>query len=215
MSRIRSGAIAVLLLAAAGCGGRESMPAAGPAAHAGPYAGVPEVLEDSMLRFPGGATYAPRVYGLRYVATMRDAGGAPVLLVSGAECNACDAPRLVYLRAPGRPLPPPETDTLGVFAHPGLEVDYTDGETPLTATTLFYGECLDGRGPAVLQFATVYDDSGTPTLPPKLTAYLTELARDGLRDSELKPRPDSAAVLTAVAAGLCREVPGEKQLSPP
>lgn len=209
---IRAVTAAALVTIAAGCAGREAVPGAarGPAADAGPYAGVPEVVEDSLLRFPGGATYAPRVYGLEYVATMRDAGGAPVLLLSGAECYECDAPKSLYVRVPGRPPPPPEADTTGVFGYPGHVFDLVDEKTLIFDSTVFHGECLEDRIPVVLQFTTLFDSAGVTA-----SAYVTELAAGGLRDFQAVPRPDSAAVLARVRAGRCREIPGEDQLSPP
>lgn len=208
---VRRTTAAVLVTAAAGCAGRGAVPdaARGPSAEAGAYAGVPEVVGDSMLRFPGGAVYRPRVYGLQYLGTLRDAGGEPVLLLSGAECHACDAPKTLFLRAPGRPLPPPEADTVGVFAYPGRVFDYGDEKTLVESATLFHGACLGGRGPVVLQYVTQFDSASVTA-----SAYVTELARGALRDAEVAPRPDSAAVLARVAAGRCREVPGEDQLSP-
>lgn len=208
---VRRTAVIGFAAAAAGCAGREAVPEAArePSAETGVYAGAPEVVGDSMLRFPGGAVYRPRVYGLQYLGTLRDAGGEPVLLLSGAECYECDAPKTLFLRAPGRPLPPPEADTVGVFAYPGRVFDYADEKTLVESATLFHGACLEGRGPVVLQYVTHFDSASvTPS------AYVTELAAGGLRDFEAVPRPDSAAVLARVAAGRCREVPGEDQLSP-
>jgi hypothetical protein len=209
---VRRTATIAFVAAMAGCGGREAVPDAvrEPAAETGTYAGAPEVVGDSMLRFPGGAVYRPRVYGLQYLATLRDAVGEPVLLLSGAECHECDAPKTLYLRAPGRPLPPPEADTIGVFGYPGRVFDYMDEDKLDLFTTVFHGECLDRRGLVVLQFATVFDSAGA-----RAAAYVTELAAGGLRDFEAVPRPDSAAVLARVAAGRCRELPGEDQLTPP
>jgi hypothetical protein len=197
----------VVLAAAAGCA--PPAPADVPARDAGPYAGTPEVVGDSMLRFAGGAVYAPRVYGLKYVATTRDAGGAALLVLDGAECHACDAPRAVYFRAPGRPLPPRESDTLAVYGYPGR---VTDGESgrPVAVSTLFFGECLAGRGPVALQYVTIFEDA-----PPGMLANLTEFTVGGFRDHDRVARPDSAGVLARVAAGRCREVPPAEQVAMP
>lgn len=197
----------VVFAAAAGCAGRA--PAAEPSRDAGPYAGTPEVVGDSMLRFASGTVYAPRVYGLKYVATTRDAGGATLLVLDGAECHACDAPRAVYFRAPDRPLPPEGSDTLAVYGYPGR---VTDGESgrPVAVSTLFFGECLVGRGPVALQYVTIFEDA-----PPAVLANMTDFAAVGFRDHDRVARPDSAGVLARVAAGRCREVPPAEQVAMP
>jgi hypothetical protein len=204
---LRRAAAVGALASAAACAGRGVDP--GPPRDAGPYAGTPEVLGDSMLRFARGAVYAPRVYGLEYLATMRDARGAPVLVLSGAECYACDAPRAVYFRAPDRALPPSHADTVAVYAYPGRVKDYENGKL-VFLSTLFFGECLEGRAPVALQYATTFDGPA-----PTPSANVTELAADGFRDRHRVARPDSAAVLSRVAAGRCREVPPAEQFSGP
>jgi len=195
------------LAAAVGCA--RSKPASGPSRDAGPYAGTPEVVGDSMLRFASGVVYAPRVYGLKYVAATRDGGGAALLVLDGAECGACDAPRAVYFRAPDRPLPPRESDTLAVYGYPGR---VTDGESgrPIAVSTLFFGECLEGRGPVALQYVTILEES-----PPAVLANMTDFAAAGFRDHDRVARPDSAGVLARVAAGRCREVPPAEQVAMP
>ncbi|HEU4454097.1 MAG TPA: hypothetical protein VFR81_13600 [Longimicrobium sp.] len=200
-------AVLAALVSAAGCVERDPVPR--PPVDAGPYAGTPEVVEDSVLRFASGTVYAPRVYGLGYVGTMRDGGGALLLVLSGAECHACDAPRAVYFRAPGRPLPPQESDTLAVFGYPGRVTDGESG-TLLSVSTLFYGECLEGRGPVAVQYATNHEES-----PPGMLVNLTDFAAGGYRDHDQVPRPDSAGVLARVAAGRCREVPPAEQIAMP
>lgn len=198
---------ALAVLSAAACSRGD--PVRRPSVDAGPYAGTPEVVGDSMLRFASGTVYAPRVYGLGYVGTMRDGGGALLLVLSGAECYACDAPRAAYFRAPDRPLPPQESDTLAVFGYPGRVSDGESG-TLLYASTLFYGECLEGRGPVAVQYATIFEDS-----PSEMMANLTDFAADGFRDHERVPRPDSAGVMARVATGRCREVPPAEQVAMP
>lgn len=197
----------VVLAAAAACA--PPVPVPEPSSDAGPYAGTPEVVEDSVLRFASGAVYAPRVYGLGYVGAMRDGGGGLLLVLSGAECYACDAPRAVYFRAPERPLPPPEGDTLAVFGYPGRVTDGESG-TLLMASTLFYGECLDGRGAVAVQYVTNHEES-----PPGMLSNLTDFGAGGWRDHDQVARPDSAAVLARVAAGRCREVPPAEQVAMP
>lgn len=184
-------------------------PIAEPAVDAGPYAGMPEVVGDSMLRFASGTMYAPRVYGLRLVGRMRDGGGGLLLVLDGAECYGCDAPRAVWFRAPDRPLPSRETDTLAVFGYPGRVTDGESG-TLLSESTLFYGECLEGRGPVAVQYVTNHEES-----PPGRMVNLTEFAAEGYRDHDQVARPDSAGVLARVAAGRCREVPPAEQVAMP
>jgi hypothetical protein len=194
-------------VAVAACVGRG--PVAEPVIDAGPYAGTPEVVGDSMLRFASGTVYAPRVYGLQFVGRMRDGGGGLLLVLAGAECYACDAPRAVYFRAPDRPLPPQESDTLAVYGYPGRVTDGESGKL-LALTTLFHGECLEGRGPVALQYSTILEDS-----PPEMLANLSDFAAGGYRDHSRVARPDSAGVLARVAAGRCREVPPAEQVAMP
>ncbi len=206
--QIIRGAVALAVLAVvAACA--PPVPASEPSRDAGPYAGTPEVVEDSVLRFASGTVYAPRVYGLQFVGTMRDGGGGLLLVLAGAECWGCDAPLAVYFRAPDRPLPPPEGDTLAVFGYPG-PVRGGESGTLLSTSTLFYGECLEGRGPVAVQYATNHEES-----PPGMLANLTDFSLGGWRDHDLVARPDSAGVLARVTAGRCREVPPAEQIEMP
>lgn len=174
-----------------------------------PYAGTPVVEGDSLLRFPSGARVAPGLHAeLRYHGRLADAEGGPWLVTSGVQCEGCDAEPSVVLRSVHAP-PGAAWEEPGWHAHPGRIVAY-DTDRPMLESRLFWGRCLPGRPPGVVQFATEFDGTGRPA---RALVLLSEVRDGRLRaDSLVQAPPAPSAVDAAVRAGRCREVAPEEQV---
>lgn len=188
---------------AAGCAAE---PAAG---RADPYAGAPVVEGDTALRFPSGVRVASGLRArLRYHGRLPDAAGGPWLVVSGVECDECDAGPSVLVRSV-RAAPGAAWEGPGWHAAPGRVISF-DTDLPLLESRLFWGRCLPGRPAGVVQFATEFDSTGRAT---RALVLLSEVRRGRLHeDSIVQAPPAASAVEPAVRAGRCHEVAPEGQI---
>jgi hypothetical protein len=172
------------------------------------FAGTPNIVGDSALRFSSGTEVATRFRSIEYLGQIPDpAGGPPFLLIRGVECADCDAPMSVLLFSPRQPPPKPARDLLGWYAHPGTLTALEDS-TMLRETAFYWGECIADREPGVVQFATEFE-AGRKV---REVVRIAEI-RDGRLVAEERPAGavDPAAVEREVGAGRCRAVPPQAQ----
>lgn len=213
----------LLMALAAACSRPDDTPAASPdsgqaslpALPATPpqYAGEPAVVDDTLLRFPGGATFTPGFHGLEYLGQI-PTGAAPLVVVGGFECRECDAPKSILVRSASAGPPRQGTRLRGHFAYPGRVTDH-DMARPVADTRLFFGRCVSGAGAAVVQIATEWsyasdtDSAGVR----RDSTLIAEVVGDSLvtRTMTTPVVVDSALI----RSGRCREVPPRDQFSPP
>lgn len=182
------------------------------------YDGVPLVIGDTALRFPSGAMFTPGFFGVEYIGVL-DSENSPFVLVSGFECNDCDANRSVLVRSvKADPLPNVYSGPIpGHFAYPGRVTHYDTGAL-LTDTRLFYGRCMQGSGPVIVQFATEWTfarESDTAGVREEVV-NIAEVAGDSLIARVAFPtRAALETTLALVAARQCHEIIPKPQLSEP
>ena len=175
----------------------------------GPYAGTPSVEGDTLLRFPSGEAY---VSGLRsslaYLGRIPDQIRGPYLVVAGVECEDCDATLSVLLRSARDSAFTQGGRHAGWYAYPG-RIDSYELDGLIMDSRLFWGRCLPGRGPGLVQFATEFDSTGTQR---RKLVRVSEIRGASITDDSIVLSPPApSAVEPAVRAGTCREVPPREQ----
>lgn len=174
------------------------------------FAGVPALVNDTVWRFPSGATVPSRLRAAIEYIGLIDGEGGPYLLASGVECNYCDADLTVLLQPAADSVAYIERDMPGWYVYPG-PIRSAGTDSVMLASRLFWGRCLSGRAPGLLQFATEYDSAGAVQ---RRIVRMAEL-RDGrvVEDSIVVSPPDTSDVRGPVDAGTCREIPPREQMS--
>lgn len=173
-----------------------------------PYTGTPVLENDTLWRFPSGATAATWLRAeAAFLGLLTESAGHAFLLASGVECSHCDAGLSVLLQAAGTVGTPPDTSVPGWYAYPG-EIREETGLLTFRSR-LFWGRCLPERGPGLVQQATEFDTLGRPA---RSIVRLTEIRGGRLRDDSLAPTAGVDATIQAgVDRGGCREIPPKPQ----
>ncbi len=176
------------------------------------FAGVPSLVDDTVWRFRSGVTVPSRLRTeIEYIGRI-DAEGGPYIVASGIECTGCDATRSVLLQPAVDSIGYLNDDFAGWYVYPGpirsFEMDPV--ETIITSR-LFWGACVAGRAPGMLQFIS---EREMPGAPQRDLVRFTEIRRGRLvDDSTTAPTPDTSDIAGAVRAGRCHEVPPREQWS--
>lgn len=169
-----------------------------------PYAGTPVLENDTLWRFPSGATAATWLRAeARFLGLLTDSAGHAFLLASGVECSGCDAGESVLLQAAGTVGTPPDMPVPGWYPYPG-EIHEQTGHRSFSSR-LYWGRCLPDRGPGLVQQATEFDTLG---LPARSIVRMTEIRGGRLRDDSVPSAPGvDATIQGSVERGDCREIP--------
>lgn len=137
--------------------------------------------------------------------------GDTFLVVAGSECTDCDAQTMVFVRA--LRAGPIARDSLGtaMFAYPGRVTDLFDSTVVVADTRLYWGACLSGRRPGLVQF--VLPDSATQ--PGRVTVNVAEAAGGVVRESQFGWPLDSLFALRRVLRSGCTELAPRDRASEP
>lgn len=177
-----------------------------------PYAGTPVVEQDTVWRFPSGATAVTTLQQeIQYIGTIQDERNGPYLVASGVECNFCDAGLSVLMKSVRDGNPPPDGPAPGWYAYPGDVTEMNGGL--VFRSRLFWGRCLPERGSGLVQFATEFDTLGRQE---RHVVYVTEIRDGRLVDDSLMVRPPAVTDLEPrLADARCREIPPRPQAAAP
>lgn len=117
---------------------------------------TPVVVRDTVLRMSSGAEYAPGLHGLRYHGSVV-AGASTLFVLSGFECDDCDAPRSVHFLRLGERVNL-QNRNQPAFAFPGLVRD-SEGAR-VSWSRLFFGSCSPDPTIVAVQVASALEDDG-------------------------------------------------------
>lgn len=168
-------------------------------------AATPTVVRDSVLALPGGTEYVPGPRQLRYHGTLTSPAGATFFVLSGFECDDCDALRSVHILRPSERLNLQNERQPG-FAYPGTVHD-ADGMR-VSWSRLFVGRCSEDASVIAVQVASVLNSHGRW----ENGSVLVRSTADALRIT-VGPY---VATLTEVAlqrvrTGQCQEIPADNR----
>jgi hypothetical protein len=188
-------AILAGLLAAAGCANRRALDE---------YAGTPTVVNDTVLRFPGGAEFISGLHAVEYLGRVEGEGGTAFLVVGGVECSYCDAPPSVLVRSPAAGRVRTFRGTPGLFPYPGRIRSWPDTTVLVRETRVFWGRCAYEGPPIVVEHSTDY--AGNQPMRHTISGVI--LDRDSVRAAVGETHlPQIWEVVDRVNARRCHEVP--------
>lgn len=166
------------------------------------HRGVPVVVADTLLRYPDGSTLPVGLHDVAFIGQLPAATAAPFVIVAGRECDHCDAPAFVIVRAPSDGAVPSVHAVPSSHPYPG-RTSGVDGSVG-SESRLFWGDCLPQRAPAVISFRT---DFGVPGEEPLRELRITEVQGDSLIDWRMVPDVRVLAATLLQARGpRCAEV---------
>ena len=177
------------------------------------YAGVPEVIGDTALRFADGSEYVSGFHGVEYIGTIPAERKAPFIIVSGHECADCDAPPSVLVRSPSDGTVRTFAGLQGWHPYPGRVIAYNEDSVVLSHSRLFWGRCLPERPQGLIEYRTDFARNGGE---PERAVLITEIESDSLvelrRGATTRLR---AATQVQVQARECAEIPQRDIPAPP
>jgi hypothetical protein len=180
---------------------------------AGRYAGVPVVVGDTLLRFPGGGDYVSGFRNVEYIGTIPARTRAPFIIIAGHECAACDAPPSVLVRSPSDG-PVRDLGALpGWHPYPGRVIAYNDDSAVVSHSRLFWGHCLPERPPGLIEYRSEFAGDGSE---PHREVRISEIDGDSLMGwRRVATTRLLATTLVQVQAKECAEIPQRDIPAPP
>ncbi len=199
--------IPIALLVAGAAGGCDRLP--GRAS----YAGVPEVIGDTLLRFPGGSEYVSGFRAVEYIGTIAGEQTAPFIIVAGHECADCDAPPSVLVRSASDGPVREFAGLRGWHPYPGRVIAYNEDSVIISHSRLFWGRCIPERPHGLVEFRTDFARNGGE---PDRAVLITEIDGDSLVEwRRLATARLLATALVQVQAKECAEIPQRDIPAPP
>lgn len=157
---------------------------------------------------PGGAKIAISLAGeVAAIALLHSANGKPYALVSGAECEECDAGTSVY----AFPAAASPRGMMERYTYPGDVTDYETGKL-IQKSRMFSGRCVTAGSDGVIWFARFVADDGKWHRQTTALRFEEDSAKAYVVTDS---RVTLAAVLRHVQEGGCKELPGVARNSEP
>lgn len=177
------------------------------------YSGIPELVGDTLLRFPDGSEYVSGFRHVEFVGAIPAERKAPFIIIAGNECDACDAPPSVLMRSPSDGRVRDLSHVPGWHPYPGRVIAYNEDSVVVSQSRLFWGRCVPERPPGIVEFRTDFARDGAE---PLREVHITEIEADSLlewrRDATVRLL---ATTLVQVQARVCAEVPPRDMPAPP
>jgi hypothetical protein len=177
------------------------------------YSGTPEVIGDTLLRFPDGSEYVSGFRNIEFIGSIPAETKAPFLIIAGNECADCDAPPSVLLRSPSDGPVRDFSSLAGWHPYPGRVIAYNEDSVVVAHSRLFWGQCMPERPPGLIEYRTDYGRNG---LEPRREVRITEVEADSLlewrRDANVRLL---ATTLVQVQARVCTEIAQRDMPAPP
>lgn len=176
------------------------------------YVGPPEIVGDTLLRFTGGAEYAPGFRNISYIGQIPASTKAPFIIIRGVECAFCDAPPTLLMRSPSDEPVTNLRSEPGWYPYPGRIVAAGDTTVRLSEGRVFWGDCLPGEPAVLLYYNTEFVDDE----PARREVRATFVRGDSLIESDDSiPWTSMEAVSRKVGSGECHEVARDDRLGDP
>jgi len=177
------------------------------------YAGVPEAIGDTALRFPDGSVYVSGFHGVAYIGSIAGERKAPFIIIAGHECANCDAPPSVLVRSPSDGPVRDFTGLPGWHPYPGRVIAYNEDSVVVSHSRLFWGHCLPERPKGLIEYRTDFARNGGE---PERAVNITEIDGDSLVEwRRVATTRLLATTLVQVQAKECAEIPQRDIPAPP
>ncbi len=159
---------------------------------------------DRVIHFSNGRQLTVVLTDLEVLGQLPSGDSAPVLVLAGRECEACDAGLGVYfVRADGDSIDPRDRP----FSFPGThEAAAEETSEPYWRGRLFLGKCAT-QEVAALWLQSVRDSTGQW----HDSAFQVRVLEDSIAGGLLSSVPPLATIEENVRSGACVEIPGRLQ----
>ena len=167
-----------------------------------------EKVAGNKLYFKNGKQFKTSLYKLKYIGQVPNANKAPFLILSGRDCDECDAKISIYICSPGdRPLKVENGENS--YSLPGTERDL-ENKNILFKAKAFYGLVLSNiKG--VIWYQNQLMENGTW----KKSIFLVNLNHPDKEEISMKDTGQLRETLNLLKQGLCKEIPGVAYNSEP
>jgi hypothetical protein len=167
-----------------------------------------EKIEGNKLYFKNGEQLKTSLYELKYIGQVPNGNKAPFLILSGRDCDECDANISIYIFSPADgPLKVENGENS--YSLPGTERDLED-KNILFKARAFYGLVLSNiKG--VIWYQNQLMENGTW----KKSIFLVNLNHPDKKEISMKDTGQLQETLNLLKQGLCKEIPGVAYNSEP
>ena len=156
-------------------------------------------IDGKTIVWSNGQTFETNIYDLQYIGQLESESKRPYLILSGRQCDECDANTSIYIHSPSDGELKTE-DQQDRFGYPGKLLYYMDKEL-IGESRMFYGQILPNRH-GVIWFGKAEDESGNWVN----YVFLAEVTKDSLTLEVIESTLD--LTLAQVKSGLAKELPG-------
>lgn len=166
-----------------------------------------EKVVGSNLYFKNAKPFKTNLYNLQYIGQVSNGNSSPFLILSGRDCDECDANISIYIRLPKGQLIVESNDIR--YQLPGTERDLED-KTLIYKGRAFYGQILPNiKG--VIWYQNELMENGTW----EKSIYLVSLNHSDKKETTMKDQGQIQETLKLLKQGLCKEIPGTAYTSEP
>ena len=167
-----------------------------------------EKIAGNKLYFKNGKQFKTSLYELKYIGQVPNGNKAPFLILSGRDCDECDANISIYICSPADgPLKVESGENS--YSLPGTERDLED-KNILFKARAFYGLVLSNiKG--VIWYQNQLMENGTW----KKSIFLVNLNHPDKKEISMKDTGQLQETLNMLKHGLCKEIPGVAYNSEP
>jgi len=167
-----------------------------------------EKIAGNKLYFKNGKQFKTSLYELKYIGQVPNGNKAPFLILSGRDCDECDANISIYICSPADgPLKVESGENS--YSLPGTERDLED-KNILFKARAFYGLVLSNiKG--VIWYQNQLMENGTW----KKSIFLVNLNHPDKKEISMKDTGQLQETLNMLKQGLCKEIPGVAYNSEP
>ena len=160
-----------------------------------------EKIAGNKLYFKNGKQFKTSLYELKYIGQVPNGNKAPFLILSGRDCDECDANISIYICSPADgPLKVESGENS--YSLPGTERDLED-KNILFKARAFYGLVLSNiKG--VIWYQNQLMENGTW----KKSIFLVNLNHPDKKEISMKDTGQLQETLNMLKQGLCKEIPG-------
>ncbi len=167
-----------------------------------------EKAQESKLFFKGGQTFETNLFDLEYIGQVPANNKAPFLIISGRDCNECDANISIYIHSPsdGKLV---IDDGQNRYQYPGTEKDY-ETDSVLYISRAFYGEVLENTKGVIWYVNSLLENGKMGR-----SVFLSYIDNGSLKDTTYEDKGKLGETINLVKKGLCNEIVGRQYTSEP
>ena len=165
-------------------------------------------VENGKLVFKNGRTLDTKLFELAFIGQISLDNKSPYFILSGRDCNECDANISIYIHSPN-------DGQLKVdhgqnrFQYPGMEKDY-ETESVLYISRAFYGQVLEN-----IKGVIWYENKLLKNGKMGRSVFLLHINNGSLKDTTYDDNGKLRETINLLKKGKCSEITGRQYTSEP